>query len=286
MKVKNLYKKNKTVLSFEVFPPKATSPIETVFSTLEELCDLKPEFISVTYGAAGGAKSHCCEIASRIKNTHGIESVAHLTCIGSTSEDIKGVLDDLDENGIENVLALRGDIVPGQPQNGDFEHASDLTAFIKEYAPQFDICGACYPEVHIESSDEIEDILNLKKKVDAGASHLISQLFFDNSFYYSFLQRAKIAGINVPISAGIMPVVNKKQIEKMVSLCGASLPAKFSKMMQKYGDNAEAIRDAGIAYAINQIVDLISSGVDGVHIYTMNNPYVARTIYNSIKNLL
>lgn len=286
MKVSDLYVDGKTVLSFEVFPPKATSPIETVYNTLESLCDLKPDFISVTYGAAGGAKSRCCEIASRIKNTHGIEPIAHLTCISNTKEQIQNILTDFSDNGIENILALRGDIVPDQPRCNDFKYASDLTTFIKEQHPDFDVCGACYPEVHVESNSEINDILNLKKKVDAGASHLISQLFFDNEIYYNFLQKVRIAGINVPISAGIMPVMNKKQIERMVSLCGASLPPKFVKVMQKYADNPEALRDAGIAYAVNQIVDLISNGVDGVHIYTMNNPYVARAIYESIKNLL
>lgn len=286
MKVSDLFAEGKTVFSFEVFPPKATSPIETVYSTLEALCDLNPAFISVTYGAAGGAKSHCCEIASRIKNAHGIEPIAHLTCISNTREQIQTILRDFSDNGIENILALRGDIVPDQPRCDDFKYASELTAFIKEQHPEFDVCGACYPEVHVESESEIDDILNLKKKVDAGASHLISQLFFDNELYYSFLQKARIAGINVPISAGIMPVMNKSQIERMVSLCGASLPAKFAKMMQKYADNPEALRDAGIAYAVNQIVDLISNGVDGIHIYTMNNPYVAKAIYDSIKNLL
>lgn len=286
MKVSELYTPGKTVLSFEVFPPKATSPIETIYSTLEQLCNLEPAFISVTYGAAGGAKSHCCEIASRIKNTHGIEAVAHLTCISNTRDDIKRILKDFSDHGIENILALRGDIIPGQERCNDFRYASELTAFIKEINPEFDICGACYPEVHLESNSEVEDILNLKKKVDAGASHLISQLFFDNELYYNFLNKVRIAGINVPIAAGIMPVVNKNQIQRMVSLCGASLPPKFSKMMQRYGDNPEAIRDAGIAYAVDQIVDLISNGVDGIHLYTMNNPYVATSIYESIKNLL
>lgn len=286
MKVTDMYVKGKTVLSFEVFPPKATSPIDTIYSTLESLCDLDPAYISVTYGAAGGAKSHCCEIASRIKNIHGIEPVAHLTCVSNTKEQISAILNDFEANGIENVLALRGDIVPDQPRCTDFMYASDLTAYIKEQHPNFDVCGACYPEVHVESESEVDDILNLKKKVEAGASHLISQLFFDNEFFYSFLQKARIAGINVPIAAGIMPVMKKQQIERMVSTCGASLPPKFSKMMQKYADNPEALRDAGIAYAVNQIVDLISNGVDGIHIYTMNNPYVARAIYDSIKNLL
>lgn len=286
MKVSDMYVSGKTVLSFEVFPPKSTSPIETIYNTLELLCDLDPAYISVTYGAAGGAKSHCCEIASRIRNVHGIEPVAHLTCVSNTKEQISSILNDFDSNGIENVLALRGDIIPGQPRCTDFMYANELTAFIKEQHPDFDVCGACYPEVHVESENEIDDILNLKKKVEAGASHLISQLFFDNNFFYSFLQKARIAGINVPVAAGIMPVMKKQQIERMVSTCGASLPPKFSKMMQKYADNPEALRDAGIAYAVNQIVDLISNGVDGIHIYTMNNPYVARAIYDSIKSLL
>lgn len=164
MKVSELYTPGKTVLSFEVFPPKATSPIETIYSTLEQLCSLEPAFISVTYGAAGGAKSHCCEIASRIKNTHGIEAVAHLTCISNTRDDIKRILKDFSDHGIENILALRGDIIPGQERCNDFRYASELTAFIKEINPEFDICGACYPEVHLESNSEVEDILNLKKR--------------------------------------------------------------------------------------------------------------------------
>ena len=286
MKLTSLFNQDKTVFSFEVFPPKKESPIESVYGKLEEICALKPDFVSVTYGAGGsGGHSRTCEIASRIKNTYGVESMAHLTCVNSTKQMIDFMLGDFQAHGIENILALRGDHVPGVEPKKDFCYASDLTSYIHSKG-SFDVCGACYPEVHIEAEDEVADILNLRKKVDAGATHLITQLFFDNSVFYSFLERAKIAGVNVPIEAGIMPVTNKKQIERMVSMCGASLPAKFSKMMQKYESKPEALRDAGIAYAVEQIVDLISSGVDGIHLYTMNNPYIARKITEAVSSLL
>lgn len=291
MKIANLFKENKkTVFSFEVFPPKKDSPIESVYSKMEELCALKPDFISVTYGAGGTVgHSRTCEIASKIKYDFGVESVAHLTCVNSTREDIDINLADLKANGIENILALRGDYVEGVEPKHDFKYASDLCEYIdrtEEYREFFDIGGGCYPEVHGEAEDEIEDILNLKKKVDAGASHLISQLFFDNNAYYRFIERAKIARINVPIEAGIMPITNKNQITRMVSMSGACLPAKFSKILQKYENKPEALRDAGIAYAIEQIVDLIANGVDGIHLYTMNNPYIAQKITEAVVNLL
>ena len=291
MKIADLFKDNeKTVFSFEVFPPKKDSPIESVYSKMEELCALKPDFISVTYGAGGTVgHSRTCEIASKIKYDFGVESVAHLTCVNSTKEDIDINLADLKANGIENILALRGDYVEGVEPVHDFKYASDLCEYIdrtEEYRQFFDIGGGCYPEVHGEAENEIEDILNLKKKVDAGASHLISQLFFDNNAYYRFIERAKIARIDVPIEAGIMPITNKSQITRMVSMSGASLPAKFSKILQKYENKPEALRDAGIAYAIEQIIDLIANGVDGIHLYTMNNPYVAKKITEAVANLL
>ena len=189
------------------------------------------------------------------------------------------------ERGVENILALRGDVNPEIPRLHEFEYASDLTKFIKENG-DFHVSGACYPECHLEAASLAEDIKHLKIKVEAGAEHLMSQLFFDNDTFHRFREMADIAGINVPIEAGIMPVVNKKQIERMVSMCGASLPPKFAKMMQRYEHNPEALRDAGIAYAIDQIVDLISSGVDGIHLYTMNNPYVARKISEAVRSLL
>ncbi len=287
MKIKNIFEQNdRAVFSFEVFPPKKTSPIESVYSKLEEICALKPDFISVTYGAGGtGGHSRTCEIASKIKNDLGVESVAHLTCVNSTKENIDATLEDFKAHNIENILALRGDFVEGIEPKKDFVYASDLCSYIKSKG-DFDIGGACYPEVHGEAEDEVADVLNLKKKVDAGAEHLISQLFFDNSVFYRFIERTRIAGINVPIEAGIMPVTNKNQIERMVSMCGASLPVKFTKIMQKYESKPEALRDAGIAYAVEQIVDLLANGVDGIHLYTMNNPYVARKISEAVVSLL
>jgi methylenetetrahydrofolate reductase (NADPH) len=275
----------KTVLSFEVFPPKRTSPIGTIYRTLQELNGLCPDFISVTYGAAGSGSGDTVQIASDIKNRYEIESVAHLPCISLTREDVLETLERLKRNGIENILALRGDIRPETVPKTDFRHASDLIAFIREHG-DFNLIGACYPEGHPESGGVVEDIRNLKIKVDAGADQLISQLFFDNDYFYSFLERARIAGIGVPIQAGIMPVTNRKQIERMVSLCGATLPKKFVRVLEKYGENPAAMQDAGIAYAIDQIVDLIAQGVDGIHLYTMNNSHVAKKISEAVASLL
>lgn len=286
MKIAEMFGKGKTILSFEVFPPKKTSSIETVYSTIEQLTDLKPAYISVTYGAGGNlANNSTCEIASAIKNKYNTEAMAHVTCVNCTKSDLETILSRFNDAGIENILALRGDINPDIPPKTDFRYASELVTFIKEHG-DFGISGACYPEVHAEAPDMITDILNLKKKVDAGAETLVTQLFFENKAFYDFRDKARIAGINVPISAGIMPVTNKSQIERMVSMCGASLPQKFTKMIQKYEFNQEALIDAGIAYAADQIVDLISNGVEGIHLYTMNNPYVARKITEIIGKLL
>lgn len=289
MKISSLFGQGKTVFSFEIFPPKKTSGIETIYNTLEELKDLKPAFISVTYGAGGtmteAGHSKTCEIASIIKNKYNVTPVAHLTCVNSTKEQVEAELNALKKNGIENILALRGDINPDVPPCNDFKYASDLVQFIKARG-DFHISGACYPEGHAEAENKVQDILNLKRKVDAGVTHLMSQLFFDNQYFYDFVEKARLAGVDVPIEAGIMPVTNKSQIERMVTMCGASLPQKFVKTMQRFENNPEALRDAGIAYAIDQIVDLISNGVQGIHLYTMNNPYIARKISEAIGNLL
>ncbi len=286
MKIAEKFGQGKTVLSFEVFPPKKTSSIETVYSTIEQLTDLKPAYISVTYGAGGNlANNSTCEIASAIKNKYNTEAMAHVTCVNCSKSDLEIILERFKEANIENILALRGDINPDIPPKTDFKYASDLVSFIKEHG-DFGISGACYPEVHAEAPDMITDILNLKKKVDAGAQTLVTQLFFENKAFYDFRDKVRIAGINVPISAGIMPVTNKSQIERMVTMCGASLPQKFTKMIQKYEFNQEALIDAGIAYAADQIVDLISNGVEGIHLYTMNNPYVARKITDMVGKLL
>lgn len=277
---------NKTVLSLEIFPPQRTASIGIIYKTLEELQGLNPDFISVTYGAGGSeTNTATLEIASAIKNNYGIESVAHLPCINLNKDEVLNMLEGFKQAGVENVLALRGDVNPALVPKQDFRYASDLVSFIKENG-DFNIIGACYPEGHSESSSLLDDIRNLKIKVDAGTDQLITQLFFDNSYFYSFRERASVAGINVPIEAGIMPVVNKRQIERMVSLCGAKLPKKFVTMMERYENNPEAMRDAGIAYAVDQIVDLIAQGVDGIHLYTMNNPYIAKKIYAAISTLL
>lgn len=285
MNILDMYKNDKTLLSFEVFPPKKTSPIESVYGVLEELCGMNPAYVSVTYGAGGTAADNTCAIAGKIKNDYKVESIAHITCVNSTKAEVKKALDSFKENNIENVLALRGDIVPDMEPKTDFKYASELTQFIKDIGG-FHIAGACYPEIHPEAKDDVTDIINLKKKVDAGAEFLISQLFYDNKTFYDFEKRCRLAGINVPIEAGIMPVINKKQIQRMVSLCGASLPAKFVRVMNRFESNPEALRDAGIAYAVDQCVDLIANGVSGIHLYTMNNPYVARRITDSISKLL
>lgn len=287
MKIKQMFEKG-TVFSFEIFPPKKTSPIETIYNTLDELSGLNPDFISVTFGAGGSSNNNkSIEIAQKIKEDLKIESAVHLPCINYTKAEIENILRELEDHGIENILALRGDINPDIPPKTDFRYASELVTFIKEKSgDKFDISGGCYPEGHVETDNLVTDVLNLKKKVDAGAEHLISQLFFDNELYYSFIERTQIAGIHVPIEAGIMPVTNKAQIERMVSMCGASLPPKFTKMIQRYEFDKEALRDAGIAYAINQIVDLVSNGVDGIHLYTMNNPYVARRISEAVESII
>ena len=286
MKISTLYKdKEKTVLSFEVFPPKKTSGIETVYKTLDALVDLRPAYISVTYGAGGTEANNTGVIASYIKKELGIEPLAHLTCVNNDKLTVERELEEFKSNGIENILALRGDIVPDIEPKKDFLHASDLCSYIKARG-DFELAGACYPEVHIEAKSMVEDIRKLKTKVECGAEHLISQLFFDNGAFHNFMDMVRCAGINVPVAAGIMPVTNTSQIQRMVSMCGASLPAKFSKIMQKYENNPEALRDAGIAYAVEQIVDLIANGVEGIHLYTMNNPYVAKRITDAVGSLL
>ncbi len=284
MHVKEMFK-DRMVFSFEVFPPKKTSSIDVIYNTLDELRDLRPDFISVTFSAGGSSNNAlACEIASKIKN-NGVVPMIHLPCINYTREEITDTLTEIKDRGIENILALRGDINPDIPPKKEFKYASDLIEFIRSQG-NFDIAGACYPECHPDASSLEVDILNLKRKVEAGADHLISQLFFDNSSFYEFLWKARAAGINVPIEAGIMPVVNKNQIERMVTTCGASLPKKFVKIMQKFEHSPEALRDAGIAYAVNQIVDLAASGVDGIHLYTMNNAYVARKISEAVSGII
>ena len=279
-------KENKPVLSFEIFPPKKEAALKNIDETLDMLCDLHPDFISVTFGAGGSTvDNQTVEIAKKIKNKYGIEPLVHITCLHYGKPEITEILKQLEAAGIENVLALRGDVNPDIPMKHDFKYANELVEFIKSQG-NFSVSGACYPETHLEAPDAITDIHNLKRKVDAGAEHLVSQLFFDNELFYRFYEKTRIAGITAPVDAGVMPVTNRAQIERMVHICGASLPPKFARVLQKYEENKEALFDAGMAYTINQIVDLIAHDVDGVHIYTMNNPVVAKRICDGIRNLV
>jgi len=286
MKIDSIFEKKKPVLSFEIFPPKKESALLNIDETLKSLSELNPDFISVTFGAGGSTTNNSTvEIAKKIKQQYNIEPLVHLTCINYSKAEICDILEQLNKADIKNILALRGDINPEFERKNDFAYASDLVTFIKQYG-DFGVSGACYPETHFEAKNVFEDILNLKKKTDNGASHLISQLFFDNNLFYSFKDNVRTAGVNVPIEAGIMPVINKTQIEKMISLCGASLPVGLIKMIQKHENNSDALFDAGIEYAIRQIKDLLLHDVAGIHIFTMNNPIVARKIHEGIKTLL
>ncbi|MCT4593665.1 MAG: methylenetetrahydrofolate reductase [NAD(P)H] [Anaeromicrobium sp.] len=290
MKIKNLFNQKKPVISFEIFPPKKSSSIDTIYKTIDGLGELKPDYISVTYGAGGsGHENKTLEIASIVKNKYNIEALAHLTCISSTKDEIDHVLRELRENNIENILALRGDI----PNDPDFKfpdplhyrYGSDLVKHIRDYG-KFSIGGACYPEGHIENNNMDKDMENLIRKVNCGTDFLITQLFFENNNFYKFHEDLLNKGINIPIQAGIMPVTNKKQVERIVSLCGSYIPPKFMKIMNKYEHNKEALMEAGICYATEQIIDLLSSGIDGIHIYTMNKPEIAHRIIKNIGYVL
>lgn len=287
MLISEMFRKKPCVFSIEVFPPKKEGAVQSVlYPALEEMRGLRPDFISVTYGAGGGAAGQStAQIASYLKNELGVESLAHLTCVHSTREQVNAALAALRAAGVENVLALRGDVNPALPRQTDFTYASDLTAAIAAFGG-FDIAGACYPEGHAECASLRQDVENLRHKVDAGATHLITQLFFDNGCYYRFLNMARKAGVAVPVQAGVMPIVTGRQIERTVKLSSASLPPRFTKMISKYADDAQALFDAGIDYAIEQLRDLITGGADGVHLYAMNNAAVARRVYDGICDLL
>ncbi|MDE7191906.1 MAG: methylenetetrahydrofolate reductase [NAD(P)H] [Clostridia bacterium] len=284
MKISELFKQKKVVYSFEIFPPKVNDDISKIYKTLAELKDVSPDYISITYSAGGSKNSRTKEIAQIVKNEYGIEPLAHLTCINSTKEEVANALQGLVDIGVQNVLALRGDKIEGEVKS-DFQYASQLTEFIKQNS-DMDVAGACYPEGHPESANIVEDIRNLKIKVDKGVSHLNSQLFFDNDDYLKYLDMVRLAGIDVPIQAGIMPLVRASQFGGIVKTTAAKLPSKISRMYNKFADDPEALMEAGIAYATDQIVDLLSSGVDGIHLYIMNNAYVARRITENIKPII
>lgn len=286
MKIIDKFKEKELVVSLEIFPPNNRYPMESIFDVVEELSQIDIDYISVTYGAGGTSRNNrTLELTSRIKNLHGRESLAHLTSIASKKDRIDKILEGFKKNNIENILALRGDIPGENKLIRDFSNSQDLIRYIKAYG-DFGIAAACYPEGHLETKIKDQDIDVMKFKEEAGADYFISQLFFDNNLFYDFLNKVEKKGIRAPIQAGIMPVINLRQVKRTVELSGAHLPEKFIKILEKYQHDELALRDAGIAYAINQIVDLISSGVRGIHLYTMNNPYIAKTIINSIESLI
>ena len=286
MKISEIYKNNKRSLSFEIFPPKKDTELSSIDETLKVLCELNPDFISVPFGAGGSANSNrTIEIAKNIKKNYGIEPVVHLTSLHYDKSEIDEFATAMREAGIENILALRGDRSPNAPEKNVFPHASDLIEYLKS---KYDFCvlGACYPECHPESSDRVNDLKSLKTKVDSGAEVLVSQLFFENRIFYDFAERCRIAGIDVPVIPGIMPVINANQIKRMISLCNASFPERFCRIIRRYENNSEALFDAGMTYALTQIIDLIADGIPGIHLYTMNNPKVAKRICDGIRNIV
>ena len=286
MKLTDIYNKEGKVLSFEIFPPKKEEELQNIDATLEILADLKPAYISVTFGAGGSSNNNkTISIARKIKEQYNVEPVVHLTCLPYNEHEIDEFCKEIADAGVENILALRGDVNPNFAPKGVFNHASELIEYIK---PRTDFCvlGACYPENHPNSPDTVSEMRNLKKKVDAGAEILLSQLFFDNDNYYRFVENARIAGIDCPITPGIMPCLSAASVKRMVSTCGAVLPPKFEKIVEKYGDNKDALFDAGMYYAIAQIIDLLTSDTDGIHLYTMNNPVVAKRICDGVRNII
>ena len=276
--------KERQLLSFELFPPKTEKGMENLPGTIDHLCEFKPEYISCTYGAGGGTSAYTVKISQGIKAL-GVNSVAHLSCISSTKADVKQKLVQLKEAGIENILALRGDIPDGFDGNLDYKYASELVAEIKSFGG-FCIGGACYPEGHPESDTLFSDIEHLKRKVDAGCDYLTTQMFFDNDLFYSFLAKAYSAGITVPVIPGIMPITRASQIKRTLNLSGSPLPAKFRRIVDRFGDNPAAMQQAGVAYATEQVIDLYANGIKAVHIYSMNKPEVARAIRGNLSEII
>ena len=286
MKVKDIIKNNKVTVSFEVFPPKEWDKVESTKAVINELAKLSPSFMSVTYGAAGTTSGFTTEIANSVKE-NGITPLAHLTCLTSTRDKIHTVVNELKENGIENILALRGDIPKDFvfPDKQYYTYASQL---IEEIHTLGDFCvgGACYPEIHPESENRVTDIAHLKEKVDCGLDFLTTQMFFDNEVFYNFREMCAIKGIDIPLVAGIMPITNVNLIERTVKLAGCSLPKKFTKLVDRFGTNNAAMKQAGIVYAMEQIVDLLANGVNNIHIYTMNKPDIAEKITQGIGDII
>ncbi len=287
MKVSELITDEKISLSFEVFPPKTADKYETIKAATEAVAALRPSFMSVTYGAGGGTSEFTVNIAHDLQEKYDIPVLAHLSCISSTHEGVKAQLNAIKNAGLKNILALRGDIMPGTEETvREYRYASQLIEEIKEFDKDFCVGAACYPECHPESMSQREDIQNLKKKVEAGCEFLTTQMFFDNNAYWNFLYKTRDAGITVPIVAGIMPITSIRQVDRVLKMSGAQVPLKFKYMVDKYGHSPMAMRQAGIIYATEQIVDLIANGVTSVHLYTMNNAKAAEEIRNNLSGIL
>ncbi len=294
MKISELLARGGLSLSFEVFPPKTDTAFESVKAATEAIADLHPAFVSVTYGAGGGTSQYTLDIARNIKEAHGVPTLAHLTCVSSTRETVRARIEDMKAAGIENIMALRGDI-PADMQGKDrsdwpYRYAVDLVRELKESrtdgAADFCIGGACYPEVHPESADQREDIKYLKEKVDAGVEFLTTQMFFDNNLLYNFLYKIREAGITVPVIPGIMPITAGNQVARAIQLSGSFMPRRFVSLVDKFGHNPAAMKQAGIAYATDQIIDLYANGIKNVHVYTMNKPDVAEKILDNLSEIL
>lgn len=285
MKIKEILSQGKPSLSFEVFPPKTEDKYDTVEKAAVEIAKLKPDFMSITYGAGGGTSQYTVDIASTLHNQYDVTALAHLTCVSSTREQVFKVLERLKEKKIENVLALRGDIPADGKVATDYRYASELIADIKK-AGDFCIGAACYPEGHVESENKSADMEHLKEKVEAGCDFVTTQMFFDNSILYSYLYRIREKGITVPVVAGIMPVTNGKQIARICQMSGTYLPARFKAIADKFGSNPAAMAQAGIAYATEQIIDLIANGVSGIHVYSMNKPEIAAKIKENLSEIM
>ena len=284
MKIIDKFKEKNPLISFEIFPPKADYPIDTIFNAIDELYNMDPDFMSVTYGAGGSTKDKTVEISSYIQNKYDLTSIAHVTCISSAKSEINNILNSLEEHNVQNVLALRGDYPKDSAIELPIDGFKNSVELIEHFKRNSNLCvgAACYPEKHPDASNLNEDIDFLKRKMDAGADFLVTQMFFDNELFYDFYDKAIQKGINLPIITGIMPILNKRQINTIVNLTGNSIPKKFERLLTKYSDNPEALREAGMSYAVSQIIDLLSWGVDGIHIYTMNKPSTARKILGSI----
>lgn len=287
MKIRDILKQDGIHISFEIFPPKTDAGFDNVLKVAEEIAEIKPAFISVTYGAGGGTSKNTAGIASHIQDDYGVTSLAHLTCVSSTKEEVRRVIGDLKEKNIENILALRGDIPQDLtfPVPGQYHHASELIVDIKNMG-DFCIGGACYPEGHVESDNKEEDMRHLKEKVDMGLDFLTTQMFFDNAILYSFLYRIREKGIMVPVLPGIMPVTNKSQIARICQLSGTILPRRFHAIVDRFGDHPAAMRQAGIAYATDQIIDLLANGINHIHVYSMNKPDVAKAIMMNLSEIV